>query len=57
VLVPSLGYEAFGRTIVEAYAAGVPVVASRIGALPEVVEEGVTGLLAEPGDPDSWAEA
>jgi glycosyltransferase involved in cell wall biosynthesis len=29
----------------------------RRGALPEVVEEGVTGLLAEPGDPGSWAEA
>jgi len=57
VLVPSIWYEAFSRTIVEAYAAGVPVVASRIGALPEVVEEGVTGLLAEPGDADSWAGA
>jgi len=57
VLVPSIWYEAFPRTIVEAYAAGVPVVASRIGALPEVVEDGVTGLLAEPGDPASWAAA
>jgi glycosyltransferase involved in cell wall biosynthesis len=57
LLVPSLWYEAFPRVIVEAYASGVPVVASRIGALPEVVEEGVTGLLAEPGDPASWAEA
>ncbi len=42
--------------MVEAYAAGVPVVASRIGALPEVVEEGVTGLLAPPDEPASWAE-
>ncbi len=57
VLVPSLWYEAFPRVVVEAYTAGVPVLASRIGALPEVVEEGVTGLLAEPGDPASWAEA
>jgi glycosyltransferase involved in cell wall biosynthesis len=57
VLVPSVWYEAFPRVVVEAYAAGVPVVASRIGALPEVVEDGVTGLLAEPGEPASWAAA
>ena len=57
VLVPSIWYEAFPRVVVEAYAAGVPVVASRIGALPEVVEDGVTGLLVEPGDPASWAAA
>jgi glycosyltransferase involved in cell wall biosynthesis len=43
--------------VVEAYAAGVPVVASRIGALPEVVEDGATGLLASPDDPATWTEA
>lgn len=57
VLVPSICYEAFPRAVVEAYAAGVPVIASRIGALPEVVEDAVTGLLAPPGDPSSWAQA
>jgi glycosyltransferase involved in cell wall biosynthesis len=57
VLVPSIWYEAFPRVVVEAYSAGVAVVASRIGALPEVVEDGVTGLLAEPGNPASWAAA
>ncbi len=57
VVVPSICYEAFPRVVVETYAAGVPVVASRIGALPEVVEDGVTGLLAEPGDPASWTAA
>jgi glycosyltransferase involved in cell wall biosynthesis len=54
LLVPSLWYEAAPRGILESYASGVPVVASRIGALPEVVEEGVTGVLAEPGSAESW---
>jgi glycosyltransferase involved in cell wall biosynthesis len=57
VLVPSRCYEAFSRVIVEAYAAGVPVAASRIGALPDIVEDGITGLLARPDDPASWTEA
>ena len=57
LLVPSLWYEAAPRGILEAYAAGVPVVASRIGALPEVVEEGVTGLLADPGSGEAWTRA
>jgi glycosyltransferase involved in cell wall biosynthesis len=57
LLVPSLWYEAAPRGIVEAYASGVPVIASRIGALPEFVEEGVTGLLADPDRPGDWAEA
>jgi glycosyltransferase involved in cell wall biosynthesis len=57
LVVPSLWYEAAPRGILEAYASGVPVVASRIGALPEVVEEGITGVLAEPGSPESWKKA
>jgi glycosyltransferase involved in cell wall biosynthesis len=57
LLVPSLWYEAAPRGIVEAYASGVPVIASRIGALPEVVEQGVTGILADPGSPEAWTEA
>jgi glycosyltransferase involved in cell wall biosynthesis len=56
VLLPSLWYEGAPRTILEAYAVGVPVLASRIGALPEVVEEGFSGLLIEPGDPGAWAD-
>jgi glycosyltransferase involved in cell wall biosynthesis len=50
VVVPSLFYEHFGYTLAEAMLAGRPVVAARIGALPELVEHEVTGLLAEPGD-------
>ncbi|MDQ3982934.1 MAG: glycosyltransferase, partial [Actinomycetota bacterium] len=55
VVVPSLSYETFGRTAVEAYASGAPVLASRIGALAETVVEGETGLLFEPGDPAGLA--
>jgi glycosyltransferase involved in cell wall biosynthesis len=57
LLMPSLWYEAAPRGIVEAYAAGVPVVASRVGALPEAVEDGVSGLLAASGDGTAWAAA
>ncbi len=63
MVVPSVWYEGFPRTIVEAYAAGVPVLASRIGSLAEVVVDGETGLLFNPGDASDlaaklrWAEA
>lgn len=49
-LVPSLWPEPFGLTAVEAMRSGVPVIASRAGALPGLVADGVTGLLVEPGD-------
>ena len=57
LLVPSRWYEAAPRSIIEAYAAGVPVVASDIGALPEAVENGVSGRLVPPDDAQAWAEA
>ncbi|MGH2856349.1 MAG: glycosyltransferase [Solirubrobacteraceae bacterium] len=53
-LVPSLIAETFGLAATEAMAAGVPVAASRIGALPEVVPQ---QRLAEPGDAASLAAA
>ncbi|BBO33006.1 glycosyltransferase [Lacipirellula parvula] len=49
LVMPSLWYETFGRTIAEAYATGTPVVASRLGAMAELVEEGVAGSLFNPG--------
>jgi glycosyltransferase involved in cell wall biosynthesis len=45
LFVPSAGHEATTRVILEAFAAGVPVVAFRSGGIPEVVEHGVTGVL------------
>lgn len=55
-VVPSTR-EGFGYTAVEASAAGVPVVAFRVGGLPEVVADGVSGILVEPGDLDAVVEA
>lgn len=48
--------EAFGRTIIEAQARGVPVVATRIGGVVENIEDGSTGLLCDPCDPQGLAE-
>lgn len=55
--VPSLWDEPYGMVAVEALTAGVPVVASRAGALPELVTDGVDGLLVPPGDRDALAAA
>jgi glycosyltransferase involved in cell wall biosynthesis len=48
--------EGMPNVVLEAFAAGVPVVASAVGGTPEVVEDGVSGLLTEPGDPDLLAQ-
>lgn len=53
VVVPARSYETFGLVVVEAFAHGVPVVASRIGALAELVTDRVDGALTTPGDVDS----
>jgi len=55
VVAPSTWLEAFGLVVVEAMAAGVPVVAAGHGAFVELVEEGVTGLLHRPGEAASLA--
>ncbi len=56
VVVPSLS-EALGLAALEAMAAGLPVVAARVGGLPEVVLDGETGLLFEAGNPVALAGA
>lgn len=57
VVVPSLWHEPFGRVVIEAFAHGIPVIASRRGGLAEIVEDGVTGMLVDPHEPDSLARA
>jgi glycosyltransferase involved in cell wall biosynthesis len=57
VVVPSRWYEGAPRSIIEAYATGVPVMASAIGAIPEVVANGRSGFLLPPEDRDSWLSA
>jgi len=56
VVAPAVD-EGFGMTVVEAGAYGLPVVAARSGAFPEVVRDGETGLLVPPDDPDTLAKA
>jgi glycosyltransferase involved in cell wall biosynthesis len=56
VVLPSR-QEAFGRVLIEAMAAGVPVIASAVGGIPEVCADGVTALLVPPEDPEALAVA
>lgn len=54
---PSIDPEPFGRTLVEAMLAGVPVIATDAGAAPDILEHGRAGMLVPPGDARALAEA
>jgi len=55
IVVPSILYEGFPMSIVESLACGTPVLCSRLGGMIEIVEDGVTGLHFNPGDPQDLA--
>ncbi len=57
IVVPSKWYEGFPMVIAEAMATGTPTIASRLGALPEIVTDGVTGLIVDPNDDEEWLSA
>jgi glycosyltransferase involved in cell wall biosynthesis len=57
VLVHPAGREGLGVAVLEGLAAGVPVVAARAGGIPDVIEDGVTGLLVAPRDDAAFAAA
>lgn len=55
--VPSIWLEPLGGVIVGGLGQGMAILASRIGGIPELIEDGVNGLLVEPGSVDAWARA
>ena len=55
LIFPSEWYETFGTTIIEAFACGIPVLCSKLGAMEELVADGRTGLHFTPGDPADLA--
>lgn len=57
ILVSASWKEAFGRSLIEAMAAGKPVIATNVGGMPEIVQDGVTGMIVPPKAPKAIANA
>jgi glycosyltransferase involved in cell wall biosynthesis len=54
-VVPSIWIEPFGMTVLESWSRGRPVIAHNIGAMPELVRDGINGFLSDPDDSDDLA--
>jgi lipopolysaccharide heptosyltransferase II len=57
LVLPTITQEAFGRVIIEAGATGVPVIATRVGGVLDIIQDGVNGILVDPKDPADLASA
>jgi glycosyltransferase involved in cell wall biosynthesis len=57
LVCPSIWQEPFGKVVIEAYACQKPVVATKVGALPEIVQDGASGILIPPNNPKALANA
>ncbi len=56
LIMPSICYEGFPLVMVEAFACGLPVVASRLGSMEEIIQDGITGMHFEAGNAEDLAE-
>ncbi|UCC95875.1 MAG: glycosyltransferase, partial [Candidatus Omnitrophota bacterium] len=57
LVAPSVDEESFGRVVVEAFACGVPVIATNVGGFSEIIEDGKDGILVDPQDASALAES
>lgn len=56
LLMPTQNFEGFGYSMAEAMSIGVPVIASNVGAIPEIIDNGKNGYIIEPEDLESWSK-